>query len=360
MRRTGILIAALIITILHLNAQDKAVISFENIVYDFGKIQEKKGPVSYDFMFENTGQLPLIINEVKATCGCTSPEWSRQPVIPGQNGKVQVKYDPRNRPGPFSKTVSVISNAKNRVTTLTVKGEVIPENRGLEEIYRYNIGDLNLKTIHASFGVVKQGEIKTKTIDVANITDHELEMGFQRVPEYIKINPEPEVLKPGQEGKLYFSFNGGLVNDWDYIIDRLYLKINEQPVTDNRITVSALVQEDFSDLTPEELATAPKVHFSSKTFDFGTISNDKPAEYEFILTNKGQRNLIIRKVRASCGCTVVHPQKNTLAPGESTGITARFNPSGRKGNQKKSISVVTNDPKQAKTILWIQGTVEDK
>ena len=132
----------LVMPLILLNAQTRdANLSFDFLVHDFGKIQEAKGPVTVNFQFTNTGSQPLLIKQVHASCGCTSPEWSREPVLPGKTGFVSATYNPKSRPGPFNKTITVTSNAANPTVVLTIKGDVEPKPQTLEDIYRYNMGN---------------------------------------------------------------------------------------------------------------------------------------------------------------------------------------------------------------------------
>jgi hypothetical protein len=78
-----------------------------------------------------------------------------------------------------------------------------------------------------------------------------------------------------------------------------------------------------------------------------------------LLKNTGKSNLLFIRKTASCGCTAVQPARTTILPGESTEIKAIFNPRGREGNQKKAITVITNDPKHSRSILWINAVVAD-
>ena len=80
-------------------------------------------------------------------------------------------------------------------------------------------------------------------------------------------------------------------------------------------------------------------------------------DHNFVVKNIGKSNLIIRKVKASCGCTATNPEKTVLAPGESTNIKTTFNSKGKSGRQNKSVTVVTNDPKSTSTMLRLTGNV---
>jgi hypothetical protein len=109
---------------LHVMAQQGAI-TFEKTTHDFGEIGEQGGKVNYKFVFTNTGQGPLIISQVNASCGCTTPAWSKEPIAPGEQGFIMAEYDPRNRPGNFQKSLSVVSNAPQPTNVLYIKGTVV-------------------------------------------------------------------------------------------------------------------------------------------------------------------------------------------------------------------------------------------
>ena len=107
-----------------LTAQDKKVakIEFKTDVIDYGTIEKGADGVR-TFEFTNTGNAPLIISNVKSTCGCTVPKKPKGPIMPGESGEIEVKYD-TNRVGPIRKTISVSSNAVTPVVALQIKGLV--------------------------------------------------------------------------------------------------------------------------------------------------------------------------------------------------------------------------------------------
>lgn len=102
-------------------------ITFKETNHDFGEIQFK-GNGSYEFVFVNTGNEPLILTQPKSSCGCTVPEWPRQPILPGESNVIKVTYKNTDRPGNFNKYVTVFSNSLvNKEVKLHIKGTVLPE-----------------------------------------------------------------------------------------------------------------------------------------------------------------------------------------------------------------------------------------
>lgn len=100
----------------------KAHMAFEEIVYDFGKI-EYNTPAIHKFQFKNTGKEVLVITKVRSSCGCTTPSYTNEPIKKNKIGIIEVKYNTRIV-GKFSKSVSVTSNAENSPIVLRIKGEV--------------------------------------------------------------------------------------------------------------------------------------------------------------------------------------------------------------------------------------------
>ncbi len=99
-----------------------AEITFEMETHDYGTI-DFGGDGTYSFKFTNTGKEPLVITDAKGSCGCTVPKWPKEPILKGQSNFINVSYDTK-RPGPFTKTVTVTSNAKSVTKVLTIKGVV--------------------------------------------------------------------------------------------------------------------------------------------------------------------------------------------------------------------------------------------
>ncbi|MDP3642553.1 MAG: DUF1573 domain-containing protein [Bacteroidota bacterium] len=103
-------------------SHNDASISFSNDKYDFGTIPYKK-EATYSFEFSNSGKTMLIINNIKTSCGCTVPEWSKEPIRPGRKGQITIKYG-AEYPGVFHKTIDVIYNGLESHYSLEIKGEV--------------------------------------------------------------------------------------------------------------------------------------------------------------------------------------------------------------------------------------------
>jgi len=105
-------------------AQDKtAKIEFKQQVIDYGEIAKGSDGLRV-FEFTNTGDVPLVVSDVRSSCGCTIPKKPENPIAPGETGKIEVKYD-TNRVGPIRKTITVQSNADTPTVAIKIKGKVL-------------------------------------------------------------------------------------------------------------------------------------------------------------------------------------------------------------------------------------------
>ena len=105
--------------------KNQAEIKFEEEKFDFGNIKEGELATHF-FKFKNTGTVPLILSNLTVQCGCTTPEWPKEPIKPGQTAVIKVVYNTQGRHGAFSKQVTVNSNGKTSMILLTITGNVEP------------------------------------------------------------------------------------------------------------------------------------------------------------------------------------------------------------------------------------------
>ncbi len=337
--------------------QKQANISFNETSYDFGRFKEEVGSVSHKFEFTNTGNEPLIINNVRASCGCTTPEWTKTPIAPGAKGFIEVTYKAENRPNKFHKTVTVQTNSTTPTVILTITGDVIPREKTVADYYPQNMGDLRLKSNHLAFMNINNTEVRTDSLDVINTGTAPITIGFEKVPAHLSLKAVPATLKPNQKGHIVATYDAAKKNDWGFVIDRINITINGQRITNDRLSVSATIKEDFSKMSENEKKNAAHISFDSLTFDFGNINEGDVVSYEFKFKNTGKSDLFIRNVKSSCGCTATAPESKIIAKGKSSSIKATFNSRGKVGKQHKTITVITNDPDQPETILRVTGYV---
>lgn len=328
--------------------------------HDFGKFKEEAGRQTYDFVVMNTGNQPLVIQNIVASCGCTTPEWTKSPIPPNGTGKITAIYDPANRPGPFNKTLSVYTNSKPQVTVLVIKGEVIPREKTVEELFTFPVGPVRFESNHLAFTNVKKTEKKTRVMQIINTGKEPAKIEFENIPSHLSLKVNPETIKPGQKGLVEGVYDGTKHDAWGNVSNLIKVKVNGVVQEKVYYYVSANLVEDFSHLSKEDLANAPVFKVASTTVDLGKIPGASTRDVEFPFTNDGKSDLIIRHIKSSCGCTAVQRDNQGIGikPGQSSSIKATFNSGGYKGKVTKAIFVYTNDPRKPETVLMLTAQVE--
>lgn len=110
----------------------KVGVAFETTVYEFGNVNEEGEPVRHTFSYTNTGNSPLAILWAKASCGCTTPEYQRKPLKPGEKAEVKVTFNPKGQAGEVNKDIRLRfrnGNGKSEEIVLHLKGVVIPKGK---------------------------------------------------------------------------------------------------------------------------------------------------------------------------------------------------------------------------------------
>lgn len=326
--------------------------------HDFGVFKEEAGPQKFDFIVTNTGDAPLVIQQVQPSCGCTTPEWTKEPIPPKGKGKVTAIYDPLNRPGQFNKTLSVYTNSKPEVVVLVIKGEVTPHEKTIEEIYTWPVESVRFESNHLAFTNVKKTEKKIKVMPIINTSKEPVKVEFEGLPAHLALKTIPETLKPGEKKAVVEGTYDATKNpNWGNVTEMVKVKINGVVQPNVYYLVSANLVEDFSGLSKEELENAPVFKLASTNLDLGQMKQNSAKDAEFRFKNEGKRDLLIRNIKPSCGCTVVQQGNTLIKPGESSTIKATFNSGGNQGKVSKPIYVYTNDPKNSEVILILNADV---
>jgi hypothetical protein len=342
-------------------AKKAALIEFAQKSHDFGQVPEQEGPVTHTFEFANTGEVPIRILGVKASCGCTTPDWSKEEIAPDEKGFVVAQYDPSNRPGVFNKTLTVNTSAEPNIVMLTIKGTVKPRPRTAIDDFPTEMGNLRVKYRGFNMGKVTSEAPVTKSFEVYNQGDQPLLFSDKVIaPDYLTVSFKPQEIPANSRGEIVLTYDVPARNELGWVSDNLVLFTNEAEGENMKsFSVMATIEEYFPPMTGEELALAPRLELDKTLYDFGSIKEGKLVETEFLITNSGQQELSIRKTKANCGCTVSKPEKEVLQPGESSKILVSFDTKGRKGNQYKTVTIFSNDPTAPTQTVTIKGEVKE-
>ncbi len=335
----------------------EATITFDNLNHNFGNIKEGGGFVEHTFSFKNSGTEPLILNNVRSSCGCTIPEWSKEPIAPGKSGTIKVSFNPLRRPGAFRKSISVQSNAKVKTTILYIVGMVSAKPKTIADEYPIKMGNLRLASNHLSVAKILKTQQKSASIKIINDSDHNIRITIPDAPEHLTFSVQPETLQPKQKGIIAVEFDATKIDDWGFVSSRFYLYLNGEKFTGRVLAASGSITEDFTHLTAAQKANGPKMTLTEETFNFGTITQGAVIEHDFKFKNEGKETLVIRKIKTNCGCTASISSSMEIAPGSEEAFHVTFNSRAKKGKQLQHITIITNDPNIPTHTLHVAGTV---
>jgi len=344
----GILIISVV------QAQNNAQINADELTYNFGNISEADGPASHAFIIKNTGDAPLVITRVTASCGCAQPEWNKEPIAPGKTGELKVTFNPKGRPGPFHKTVSIYSNGKKGSYTLAIKGNVTPKPTLPIISYPYSIGELKLHTKTVLYSSIRPDEVLGEKINIMNDSQKTLAIHLGKIPNYYTVEVHPASLQPGQTGEISFLLDAKAVKRKGRITTELPITISssDQKEVEGQIQIAANIIDNFSKLSSSEKAKAPVAGLSGTLLEFGQISDKSSiipliggkASITFDITNTGKSPLQIYSVTSDDQRLDISGGKKELKPGATATFKVSIRPKEIKTKLEALINVVSNDP----------------
>jgi hypothetical protein len=337
-----------------------ASINFENKTHDFGTLNEEDGSATYAFTFTNTGNSPLIIYKAVASCGCTTPVFSKEPIVSGASSTIKVTYNTSGRPGAFHKTITIYTNdtdAPNVV--LIIKGTVTPKAENPESAFPKNIKGLRLKRTSVPMLEAKIGSIRTESIEMINTNPTPVSIGFNKVPKHVQVSVTNSLLQPNQTGVITLKYIAAAAKDFGKREDSFYVFTNQKDKTNpnNKILITANITEDFSKLSAQQMQDAPSCAFSENRINFGKMTRGTTKVQSVTLSNKGKTNLVIRKIVPEYDGIKVTPATRIIVPGKTIQVNITFNAGTFDGNVVQRITVITNDPKASINRLFVIAQV---
>lgn len=353
-------IALIMMVLIPASAAAQGKLLFENPEWDFGTILETDGRVSHTFIARNVGNDPIVILDVVTSCGCTVPEFSKQPLLPGREMAITVTYDPANRPGVFNKELWVYSSERKRIATLRIRGDVTPRVKSAEELYPVDAGNgLRLTSTLCAFAYLYPGQMEQSAIGCANLSQHPIRIELRPEAESGLLRLKyPRQLEPGQRAQI----------DISYLIPSSKprygtLRDVMEVVVNGRSNGTTLVLHAIGVDTPPAGSNAPKAkaQFSENFLKFGSIRRSGGVQRRTLsLSNTGNAELIVRAVECDGPVRVSLAPGRTIPPGSSADFEVSVDPATLDyGVLSKHLTVITNDPSRPMRRLRITAIVEE-
>lgn len=327
--------------------------------HDFGAIDEEAGPVGCELKFINRGSAPVAVSGASASCGCTTPRYSRESVAPGDTGVVRVTFDPQGRPGRFAKKVKVVTadDAGESVTSsLMIKGVVVGASSTIKSRYPVEAGPLRLRNTTIPFGQVKKGRQSSAFLEAYNPTADTIRPHFGKTDASFAPRMVEGAIPPGQQGTIAVVFMSDRNPLYGIVTDTVpfYATDDSEPVM---LDVVAIVEEDFSRLTPQARAKAPQAKLEPYTVDLGVVEDvSSPVTATFKILNRGDTPMMIRRVYTTDPGIKVLEWPEKIKKNKSGEVTIEVDPSQSPSELINArLQVITNDPAQPVHTLRIVG-----
>jgi len=306
---------------------------------NFGAFDEDTGAVSTVFRFINETAEPVAIIAANASCGCTAPIYSKEPVAVGDTAAIEVRYDPAGRPGRFEKYVSVRTSADNTKTKLTIRGVVVGSEASVGARYPVTAGPLNFKRGAVMLGKIKSGHAKMEFLEGYNRAHDSISPAVEGLPKYLEVTPAPRRVAPGEQVQFNFYFRADRCPEWGIVTDSV--TIIPDIAGTNRITIPvvAIIEEDFSKLTPGQLQNAP-----AAALEADRVILDTDGTGTIRITNRGKDALKIRRVYTQDAGLDIEARQTSVKKGKSAQITVKATPEALAKGINARATIITNDP----------------
>ncbi len=231
----------------------------------------------------------------------------------------------------------------------------------LESKYPVQRGQLRLEKKYIFIGEVDINSSHTAEVKVYNPTETDITLEPRRMPSYLTL-VAPTVLGPHEEGVIKVTFDSQKRKQYGRFAYNLVFNTNDPEAKGGIFSVnfSAVAVEDFSKLSPEERENAPIISFENTHLKVDNVKQGDLAHFSFKFKNEGKRDLIIRKTKASCGCTAAEPENKVLKSGESSTIEVDFDTKRYTGKKTKTVTVISNDPENSTVRLMLTANITGK
>ncbi len=338
MKKILTLLIALTITIA--SQAQKTEIKFSEKSHFFGNIPEKEGEVECKFTYTNIGTAPLVINEIRTGCNCTTSQWDKESLAPGQKGTLTVIFDPEGLSGKFVKSIAVFTNTTPSVQNLTIRGYVIPQKNGPFDNFPIKLGHIRMDSDSVNMQTLNQGNTYIKDIQIINSSKEEVDLQAEIATKGIEAQITPARLAPLQQGKITISWETNDKTPIGPIIDEIKIIQNGQLA--GAIPTVADIHDNFS-MYKGNYTNAPFMQIDHNEYDFGAIANGVEIAHELLIRNNGKSELQILKTVCNDPNVSVEMKKGIKA-GKSRKMVLTVKSNDQPSLRCADILLYTNDP----------------
>ena len=337
----------------------QGIASWPATTASLGLINEADGAVTTRFALVNSGDAPLVVTRAKSTCGCTATRCPQGDIAPGDTAWVEVTFSPRGVIGHFEKSVFIYTDGEEKRTQLTITGNVRATDETIDRRFPLRVGPLRVNTLTLPMGEHPRGVMRNKVVAAYNPSPDTLFL--EPLPGdnvHIVAHAVPDTVAPGATATLTFIYNTRLAPMLGLNSDTVTLRCADARGGSHEaaVTVTAVVREDFSQWTPDELAAAPVAVVDEAVIDYDSFTTGKPLKRTLHLTNKGKSNLQLHRVFTAEPALTVLRAPRIVHPGERADIIIELSPDALDGSLlNATLDLITNDPEHSVLTLRAVG-----
>ena len=342
------------------------VIRFDKKVHDFGDVMIAEGPVSCIFTFTNIGKDPIVIHNVISSCGCTTPEWTREPVRPGATGTIQATFSNDQGPYPFDKTLTVYvgvgSSSLDRPVLLRLRGVSHEQKKDLDELFTTHIGNLGLRKTEVSIGYIDQGVVKSDQMQVANLSKGELTVATASVTPGLTVTVTPNPIPARSMARLTYTVNPAEMGRtaWGRQQYDVTFRLNGRDYSD-KLSVSGVIKDNFENLSKEDIERAGIPVVDRSYFEFGEVKKGATVNATYSIRNKGKNPLTIHHIDGRGNAAEIQTKLPlTIKPGGKAEVKIKLDTAALdyQGEVIEVLTVITDAPSKPILNLFITGNVK--
>lgn len=338
------LLIALLVTLPAMAQEPKSPLLFETYEWDFGQINEVDGIVTHVFRFMNVSDETVQLDIISTSCGCTTTEYSTDPVTPGEYGEVTVHLSPARTEGKIFREVEIFTKGRKSYDHLSLFADVTPMPMGINELYPHELaGTIRTNNKRCNFGYVPQGTTATKAVAIANNGDKPVRLSVVTTGDRNGMTVScPETIEPKQSANFYVTYTIPKGNDfYGMARDSIWI-VADGAKSDVPFVVSALRIEQ---LDKSEGKPQPVMQIEPSYVDFGTKTPGRIFKQTITIANTGNADLIFRNVEACTGTATGLKSGTVIGPGKSVKVTVSISNSKYPHDTTMgSINLTTNDP----------------
>lgn len=336
------------------NQQDKQI-QFDKEVHDFGDFSLDDGEQSCVFTLTNNSDKPIVIQTVISSCGCTTPDWTKEPILPGKKGQVTAVFMNNQGPYPFDKVLSVYITGNKNPYVLHIRGVVHQKAFSIEDTHPVLMGQLRLRQRELELGQIKQGMVKTDSVEVINVGKLPLILGYTKRDDNLQIALHPKKLNANEKGYIVYTIDTRIKEEWGNVIYPVQLILNDKSNPVHVLSIKASIKMNATQMSQDQKKLAPVPQVDKSAIEFTARKQGSSVEATFMLSNKGKQPLVIYKTDFSHeGITATVPQE--IAAGASVPVKVSLDKTEGLGEIIYTISLTTNAPARPTVNLLLYGT----